>query len=118
VYTHEAVGEDATGEEAAELALDEAGDGALAGVRAGQEARELALDDPVEDALVGAAPRVARLASALDVGMGRGRCVLTHAIAPLPASYRERSASNGLGGVLSNGSESARSRSRCRRGFT
>ena len=58
VHAHEAVGEDAAAEEAAELALDEARHRALARLRAGQEGLELALDDAVEDALLGAAAGV------------------------------------------------------------
>ena len=62
VHAHEAVGEDAAAEEAAELALDEARNRPLPLLRAGQEGLELGLNDAVEDALLRAAAVVAPLA--------------------------------------------------------
>ena len=61
VHAHETVGEDAAAEEAPKLTLDEAGNGAFAGLRAGEEGFEFRLDHTVEDALLGAASRVAVL---------------------------------------------------------
>ena len=64
--------ENAAAQEAAELALDEAGHGPLTRQRAGQEALQLAPDDAVEDALLGAASRVAGLFSAAAMGIALG----------------------------------------------
>jgi hypothetical protein len=72
------VGEDAAAQEAPELALDEAGNGPIAGLCAGQERLQLLLHDAVEDGLLRAASRVgvrpAPAASAMRMvsGVGRG----------------------------------------------
>jgi hypothetical protein len=87
-------------------------------VRTGQEARELALNHPVEDALLGAAPCVAQLAVAFDLGMGRGGCASTHPGEALRGSYRARTASRRFSDVFPIETEAARSRPRCRRLFT
>jgi hypothetical protein len=67
VHAHEAVGEDAAAEKAAELAQDEAGHRTLTRLRTGQERRELASYDVVEDALLGVAAHVAGVAAARAV---------------------------------------------------
>ena len=61
VHAREAVGEDAAAEESPKLTLDEAGNGAFAGLRAGEECLEFRLDHTVENALLGATSRVAVL---------------------------------------------------------
>jgi hypothetical protein len=67
VHAHEAVGEDAAAEKAAELPRDEAGHRTLTCLRTGKERRELASYDVVEDALLGAAAHVAGVAAARAV---------------------------------------------------
>jgi hypothetical protein len=55
-----AVGEDSTGEEGAELALDEAGDHATLIAGEGEKGLEVVLQDAVEDGVLGGAPLVLR----------------------------------------------------------
>jgi hypothetical protein len=54
------VGEDSTGEEGAELALDEAGDHATLIAGEGEKGLEVVLQDAVEDGVLGGAPLVLR----------------------------------------------------------
>jgi hypothetical protein len=72
VHPHEAVGEDAAAEEAPELALDEAGHEAFAGLCAGEEGFQLLLNDAVEDALLRAASRIRGLLAASAGAMEMG----------------------------------------------
>jgi hypothetical protein len=89
VHADEALGEDAAAEESPELALDEAGHRALAGLRAGEEGLEFRLDHAVQDALLrpaaGVAVLFATLAGAMPVGSRKS--VEAHPRERLPAPY-------------------------------
>ena len=85
VHAHEAMGQDSAAQEAAELALHEAGHGSIPVLGAGQEGLELLLYDPIEDALLGAAARVIPcFALGVEARRVRGeRCLGGHGAAGL-----------------------------------
>ena len=103
--------ENAAAQEAAELALDEAGHNPLARLRAGEEGLELPLDDAVEDTLLGAAS-VEGVAPAPAGAMrtGSSERVRAHPRERLPAPFRPRDPPRERLAAAPAGSDAGRSR--------